>query len=124
MPRAVGLYNVIFVVYGADVGAGDGTAVGGVDKADRVFDYKLYVFVIKGGIGFVARLEVEDLSVSALVKAARTEDLATLVPADKDNLIGIGDAEGLGIGFYLGKLEISADALSDGVGGVDCPDTF
>ncbi len=95
-------------------------AVGG-GPADAVADHALYLRVVIDGVGLVPRLEVEDLAVAAAPDGARSEHLAALKPADEQQLIGLGDPEGLAIGLLVRELNESIHALGDGVRGVDRP---
>ena len=76
-------------------------AVGGINPINTVLDDLDNLFIIIGRIGFVAGLEIENSSKLTGEAAARTEDLAALVGGDENNLVGVGDAEGLAIGFLV-----------------------
>ena len=101
-----------------------GIAADGVCPTNRIANNGLNVFVIEYGEGFVAGLEIEDPAVAAVEGATGAEHLAALIPAHENNLVGLGNTERLGIGLNTVKLEISADALSDRVGGVNGPNAL
>ena len=107
---------------GFGVGADVGDADGGAGPADGVGDDLLDLGVVISWIRFVAGAEVEDAAVAALPGGAAAEDLAASEPRDEEELVGLGDAERFAIHFLLGYLEVFADALGDGVGGVDVPE--
>jgi hypothetical protein len=54
-------------------------------------DDLLHVFVMIGGIGFVTGLEIEDISVTALIAATASEQFAAFIPACKYKLIRFGN---------------------------------
>ena len=53
--------------------ARDGGAVGRRYEAYGIFDDRLHIFVVVGGVAFVTRLEAKGLSVSALVEDGRAD---------------------------------------------------
>ena len=73
----------------------------GISPVNCVCDDSSYVGIIEGSAGFVTGLEIENSSKLTGEAAARTEDLAALVGGDENNLVGVGDAEGLAIGFLV-----------------------
>ena len=112
-------------MYTFNVGAEKlGIAENGGSPADSVADNRLHVRIVEYGECLVSRLEVEYPAVAAVEGTARAEDLAALVPAHKDDLVGLGDTEGLGVGFDTVKLKISADAKRYRVRGVDRPNAL
>ena len=91
---------------------------------NRVFNYFYNLRIMIGRVAFVTRLEVEDFTVAASVTATGSENLAALIAANKNKLVGFGDAEGLGIGFLVVELYVSVDTLRYLVGGVAYPNIF
>ena len=47
----------------------------------------------------MSALEVKDLSVSSLEQAARAEHLTARITGDQQDLVGVGNGEGLAVGF-------------------------
>ena len=104
-----------------DVGTSGQLTVGGCKIAHRIFDYRLNVGVVIGGEGFVAGLEIEDLTVSALKKATCPEHLAAREIGKEKELVGGGNNEGLAVGLLGVKLKVAVDATGYGVAGLNYP---
>lgn len=66
-----------------------------------IFNNANYLRVVVSREGFMPRLEIENLSVTAPVAAACAQYLAALIAAYKYKLIRLGYAERLGIGFLV-----------------------
>src|SRR5947209_8308444 len=62
-----------------------------------VANHALDLWMTVRRINFVARAEVENLSVAALERAAAPEDFAALEPGEKHDLIGIRNREWLAV---------------------------
>ena len=58
-------------------------------------------------------LEVEDLAESALEGNSGTHNVTGLVPTCKHNIIGVTDAEWLGVELLALKMEVCGNALGD-----------
>ena len=67
-------------------------------------------------------LEVEDLAVFPAVGTAGTEHFAALEGADEDDFVRLGNGEGFAVGFFVIQVDEAADALGDGMAGLDVPD--
>ena len=91
---------------------------------DCVLKYLYYICIIVCGIFLMPRLEVEYFTVAASVTTARAEYLAALIASYKYKLIGLGYAEGLGIGFLVVELYVTVNSLRYLVGGVADPNIF
>ena len=99
----------------------DCLTIRGSYKANGIANHVLYVFVVVGGEGLVAGLEIEDLAVAALKETSGAEDLASGECADHEDLGIIRDAEGLTVGLFVGKGEIAVDPLYDRMRGIGDP---
>ena len=66
-----------------------------------IFNNANYLRVVVSREGFMPRLEIENLSVTAPVAAACAQYLAALIASYKYKLIRLGYAERLGIGFLV-----------------------
>ena len=86
-----------------------------------IFNNANYLWVVVSREGFMPRLEIEYLAVAAPVAAACAQYLAALKTAYKYKLIGFGNTERLGIGFFVFKLYISVYAVCCRVRGVYSP---
>ena len=106
------------------MGAGDSRSIGRRNEADGVFDYALYAFVIIGRIAFVAGLEIEYLSVSAIVEDAGAKNLAARVITDKQNLVGVGNNKRFAVGFLALEAEEAVNPSRNRVCRVDYPENF
>jgi hypothetical protein len=98
--------------------------VEGNKVANGVTDNGLYVLVVIGGIGLVAGLEVEDLTVASLIETSGTEYLAGLVSTDEEKLLGLGNTKRLAVHFLMLKEDELVNALCNGVRGIDNPYTL
>ena len=96
----------------------------GLCPADGVGDYLLDIGVVESAVGFVTGLEVEDFADAAEEGAAAAEDVAVLIPAREDKLIGLRDAERLAVHFLYTEVEVLRNTLSERVLGHDIPDDF
>ena len=98
------------------VAGGDGCC-----PVNGVGDDALNVGVMEGGAGLVAGLEVEDLARVAEVGHTRTEDVAVLIPTAEDELVRLGNEEGLGVKLLGFDEEFVGDSRCDGVCGKHIP---
>ena len=89
---------------------------------DRVFDDPSYVFVVEGTAGLVTRLEVEYLAVAAAEGASCAENVTGRIPSGKDNIVGRGNVEGLGVELLGLKSEHRGKSRGDGMRGIHVPD--
>ena len=79
---------------------------------------------MEGRIAFVTGLEIENLAEASLPAASRAENLAAREPTDENKLIGSGNIKILAVHFFNGQAEMSRDSLSDGVSGVNAPESL
>ena len=113
--------NNLGFVFGA--GGGDLEAeVVGDSPMDCVFDYALDVGVMEGGAGFVAGLEVKDLSRATDEAGSASEDIAVLKPAAEDEGIRLRDIKRLAVKLILLEDEVVGNSRGDGVCGHKIPD--
>ena len=96
----------------------------GIGPMDGVGYDLLNLWIVIGGVGFMARAEVENLALAASPSGAGSEDLATGKPADEEEFVRGGNAEGFAIHLLGRELDVGADALGDGVGRADVPEAF
>ena len=68
---------------------------------NRILNNADYLRIVVSREGFMPRLEIKYLSVTAPVASARAQYLAALIVSYKYKLVGLGYAERLGIGFLV-----------------------
>src|SRR5258708_13043644 len=73
---------------------------------------------------FVARPEVENSALAAIVTAAASEDLAAREPAHEDQRIWLRNVEAFAVHFLVLNLNRFAQPLGDGVTRLDNPHPF
>ena len=95
--------------------------IGWGDKAYRVADNGLHLGDMVGGKGFVSRLEIEDLSMTASPGAAASEYLAALEPTKENNLLGRGNVEHFAVHLLRVENEGLVNSCGDWVIGLDGP---
>ena len=89
------------VVNSTYTGAADRFPIGGSNEAHRVADDRLNLRNGKGRIGLVSGLKIKDLTVAPFIQNARTEHLSSGIATDQQDLVRIGNYEGLSIGFLM-----------------------
>ena len=95
-----------------------------LNVVDRVLDDAANVGIEEGLAGLVAGLEVEDSTCASVEDAACTEDEAVLKPCAEDQLLRLGNVEGLGVELLALDEEVVGNACGDGVAGAHVPDDF
>ena len=105
----------------ADVGAGGHGAIRRCEKAYGVPKNGLHSGILKVGVGFVAGLKVEDLSIPAFIEASCTEGFTAAEVSDKEQFVGGGDDEGLAVSLFMFKDDTAIDPLHDRVSGLGDP---
>ena len=96
----------------------------GASPSYSVLDNLLNVLVLEGLVSLVTGLEVEDSAVSACEGATASEYLAAVEPTHKDDILGIGNIEGLAVHLLGIENEGLVNSRSDGVIGLNCPDAL
>ena len=79
---------------------------------------------MEGRIAFMAGLKIENLAEASLPATARAENLATREPTYENKLIGSGNIKILAVHFFNGQAEMSRYSLSDGMSGVNAPESL
>ncbi len=98
------------------VTGGDGSC-----PVNGVGDDALNVGVVEGGAGLVTGLEIEDLARVAEVGHTCAEDVAVLIPRAEDELVRLGNEEGLGVKLLGFDEELVGNACGDGMGREQIP---
>lgn len=105
----------------AEVDAG---AAGGGRPTDAVGNDVQNAGVVVGGVGFVAGAKVEDFAAPAIETAPAPKDFAALKPTDENEFVRLGDVKVFAVHFFMGDFDVVAQALGDGMAGVDDPDAL
>jgi len=59
-----------------------------------IADDGLYIGIIKGGEGFVSRLEIKNFTILSVEGTAAAENLTSVIPSNKDYLVRVRNAKG------------------------------
>ena len=89
-------------------------AVGRLCPKDRVFDNRLYLFLMEGREGLVAGLEIEYPAVSAVEASARAENLTALIGGNKHGFIRLGNVKRLTVGLQKALKKGRKNFATDG----------
>ena len=80
-----------------------------------VLDNKLNVLVLERGVSLVTGLEIEYFTVSASPGASASEHLATVEPAQEDNVIGTRNIKSLAVHLLGIERKRFVNSLGDGM---------
>ena len=78
-----------------------------------VLNDSLYIFIVVCGVALVARTEVEHFAHASVVAQSGTEHLATLEPADKQQLVWSGDVKALSVHFLVRQFKVLRQSSTD-----------
>ena len=93
----------------------------GLCPSDCICQDGLHIGVIEGAAAFMTGLEVKYLAATAIERAACTEYMPVLIPAQKDQIIGGGNGKGLTVHLLALKLKMLGDPCGDRVRGKNVP---
>ena len=91
---------------------------------DTIVQDLLNIFVVEGTACFMTGLEVEDLTASAMIGTAGTEDVTVFKPGDEQKLIGLGNHKGFAVHFLGTEIDIFGNTCGDRMRRENIPQNF